>query len=47
MKKVVWNKVTPFSQLIAVLLALVILVIGIQIGREYQSVLDIQAAAQQ
>ncbi|HTL39624.1 MAG TPA: hypothetical protein VL306_02320 [Methylomirabilota bacterium] len=37
-----WNKVTWYSKLAAVILFLVVLALGVYIGRQYQQILDAQ-----
>lgn len=40
MKRIVWTKVTKFSQAVAIILALCILGLGFSLGRAYQAVQD-------
>lgn len=46
MMKIVWNKVTWYSKLAAVVVFLLVLILGIYIGRQYQQIVDLQAQTQ-
>jgi hypothetical protein len=37
---IIWNKVTWYSQVIAIILFVVVLIIGFYFGKEYQKILD-------
>jgi len=43
---IVWNKVTWYSKLFAVVVFLLVLLLGIYIGRQYQDYLDHQPTQQ-
>ncbi len=38
--KIIWNKVTWYSKLTAVILFILVLLLGVYIGRQYQQILD-------
>ena len=42
--KIVWNKVTWYSKLVAVVLFVMVLVLGIYIGQQYQQLKDSQTS---
>ena len=44
--KIIWNKVTWYSKLAAVIVFLLVLILGIYIGRQYQQIQDVQGLIQ-
>lgn len=44
--KIIWNQVTWYSKLAVVILFVLVLLLGVYIGRQYQGIIDYQIKIQ-